>query len=160
MATAQAYQSYNLGFGASAKVLFPTKKKNYFTGTVGFLTFSGRAGNIGDVVHQPGLSSLTNLNVAVPSLTILPIKAGYKYFFNPKFSTEFEAGYTTAFVLKVTDNYPGDVGGYTFALGFGYSVNKKIDIGMRYELFESTASNTNYTSFVGLRTALLLDFTK
>ena len=160
MATAQAYQSYNLGFGGSAKVLFPIKKKDYLTGTLCVLSFSGRAGKIGDKLGIPGLGSL-DLNIAVPSLTILPIKAGYKHFFkNNKFNTELEAGYTKAFVLKIQDSYPGDVGGYTFALGFGFLVAKKLDIGMRYELFESTASRTNYTSFVGLRTMLLLDFKK
>lgn len=155
MATAQAYQAYNLGFGGSAKVLFPTGKKNYFTSTIEVIAFSGRAGNIADVLQVPGV--VTNVNVATPSLTILPIKVGYKYFINKKFNAELEAGYTKAFVLKIKDDYPGSVGGYTFALGFGFLVTKKLDIGMRYELFESTASETNYTSFIGLRTLINLD---
>jgi hypothetical protein len=167
MATSQAFQVYNLGFGGSAKVLFPTKKNNYFTGTLGVLSFSGRSGKINDVLNIPSssiptvyLSALSQYNFAPPSLTVLPIKAGYKYFLNKKFNSEFEVGYTAAFVKKVYDSYPGNIGGYTFALGFGFLVAKKIDIGMRYELFESTASNTNYTSYVGLRTMLMLDFKK
>ncbi len=157
MATGQAFKVYNIGFGGSGKFLYPTGKKNYFTGTLEVMTFSGRSDNLSKVLNVP---VVTNVNVATPSLTILPIKVGYKYFINKKFNAELEGGFTAAFVTKIQDNYPGDVGGYTFAMGFGFLVAKKLDIGMRYELFQSTASETNYTSFVGLRTMIMLDFAK
>jgi len=156
MATKQAYQAYGLGFGGSAKILFPTGKKNYFTGTFCVLNFSGRSGNIGEVLNIPGLNA--DINIATPPLTIFPLKVGYKYFFNTKFNSELELGYTLANVKKVSESYTGSVGGPTFALGFGFLVNKKLDIGMRYEQFTSTASEKDYTSFVALRTLLTLDF--
>ncbi len=155
MATAQAYKAYKLGFGGSGKVLFPTGKKDYFTATVGVLSFPGRDGDASEIF--PGAPA-GYANIATPSLTIIPIKVGYKHFFTSKFNTEVEAGYTKATVLKVTNDYPGNVGGYVFSGGFGFLVAKKIDIGLRYELFESTASETNYTSFLGLRTLVTLDF--
>lgn len=158
MATSQAYKAYNLGFGGSSKVLFPTGKKNYFTGTVGVLAFSGRADDASKVFGSSVPSGLAN--IAVPGLTIIPVKVGYKYFHNKWFNTEAEAGYTFASVLKVQNDYPGSVGGYDFSLGFGFLVAKKLDIGLRYELFQSTASETNYTSFIGLRTLLMVDFSK
>ncbi len=154
MATKQAYKAYGLGFGGSVKMLFPTGKKNYFTGTVGVLNFSGRAGNPSEIfgINVPGI------NIATPPLTIVPIKAGYKYFFNKKFNSEVELGYTIASVLKVDESITGDVGGPTFALGFGFLVTKKLDIGLRYEQFTSTASEKDYTSFIALRTLVNLDF--
>lgn len=155
MATGQAYKAYKLGFGGSGKILFPTGKKDFFTGTIGVLCFPGRDGDASEVF--PGAPA-GYANIATPSLTIIPIKVGYKHFLNSRFNAEIEAGFTKATVLKVQNNYPGEVGGYTFAGGFGFLVAKKIDIGMRYELFESTASETNYTSFIGLRTLVTLDF--
>ncbi len=157
MATGQAYKAYKLGFGGSGKVLFPTGKKDFFTLTVGVLSFPGRDGDASEVFSGVGIPSGV-ANIATPSLTIIPVKGGYKHFFTSKFNTELEAGYTNATVLKVTNTYTGNVGGYTFAGGFGFLVAKKIDIGLRYELFESTASETNYTSFIGLRTLVTLDF--
>ena len=158
MATKQAYKVYNLGFGGSGKILFPTAKNNFFTGTVGVLAFSGRSGPIGDILGVTGAP--TNINVAHPSLTIIPIKMGYKYFFNKKFNSEVELGYTFASVKKIETSIKGEIGGPCFSLGFGFLVAKKLDIGMRYEQFVTTASETDYTSFIGLRTLVTLDFKK
>jgi hypothetical protein len=156
MATKQAYKAYALGFGGSAKILFPTGKNNFFSGTVGVLNFSGRSGSIGEILNIPGVG--VGINVATPPLTIVPIKFGYKYFLSKKFNTEIELGYTIASVKKVSESITGNIGGPTFALGFGFLVNKKLDIGMRYEQFTSTASEKDYTSFVALRTLITLDF--
>lgn len=156
MATGQAFKVYNLGFGGSAKVLVPAGKKNFYTGTLELMAFSGRSGNPSEIFGTSLPAS--GINIAHPSLTLIVPKAGYKYFLNKTFSAEVEAGYTFAIVKKLYESIPGNVGGYTFSGGFGFLVSKKLDIGMRYELFESTASETNYTSFVALRTLLILDF--
>lgn len=149
MATAQAYKVYNLGFGGSAKMLFPVGKKNYYTATLGVMAFSGRSGKISEILNIPGIS--VPYNVAHPSLTLLTPKVGYKYFTTKKFNIEAEAGYCFAFVKKIYDDYPGSVGGYDCSLGVSWLVSKKLDFGLRYELFESTASETNYTAFVAAR---------
>ena len=169
MATKQAFSVYNLGFGGSGKILYPIGKKNYLTGTLGVIAFSGRSGPadviFSDIIKDPATLAAIKafsqgINVAHPSLTNITAKVGYKYFINKKFNTEVEAGYTYSSVKKLFESIPGNIGGYAFAGGFGFLITKKLDIGMRYELFESTASETNYTSYVGLRTMLLLDFKK
>ena len=157
MATKQAFSVYNLGFGGSGKVLFPTgKKKNFITGTLGVLAFSGRSGDPSEIFGTSLPAS--NVNIAHPSLTIITPKFGYKYFFNAKFNSEVEVGYTFASVKKLFTTITGDIGGPAFAIGFGFLVTKKLDIGMRYEQFVTTASEKDYTSFVGLRTLLNIDF--
>lgn len=156
MATKQAYKVYNLGFGGSGKILMPTGKKNYFTGTVGVIAFSGRSGTLADVLQVSGAP--TNINVAHPSLTIITPKFGYKYFIKPKLNTEIEVGYTFASVKKLSTDITGEIGGPAFSIGMGFLVTRKLDIGLRYEQFVTTASEKDYTSFVGLRTLLMLDF--
>ena len=155
MATEQAYKVYNLGFGGSGKVLYPTGERDYFTGSVGVLNFSGRSGPANEIfkellgsqiLPEPYNTIIKNINVATPPLTILPLKIGYKHFVSSIFNLEAEAGYTFANVKKITNDYPGSIGGYAFSGGFGFLIAKKMDIGMRYELFETTASRTNYTS--------------
>ena len=156
MATKQAFSVYNLGFGGSAKVLFPTGKKNYFTTTLGVMAFSGRSGNPSEIF---GTSlPAAGVNIAHPPLTLIVPKFGYKYFFNSKFNGEVEIGYTKAIVKKLFESIPGNIGGFTYSLGFGFLVTKKLDIGMRYEQFESTASEKDFTSFVALRTLINIDF--
>lgn len=156
MATKQAYQAYNAGFGGSSKVLFPTGKKNYFTGTVGVLAFSGRAGNPSEIfgVNVPGI------NIATPGLTLIPVKTGFRYNIKRVLNAEAEIGYTFASVKKVSETITGDVNGINFSLGLGVLVAKKIDVGLRYEQWRTTSSEKDYTSFIGLRTLVMLDFNK
>ncbi len=158
MATQQAYKVYNLAFGGSGKILFPTNKTDFITGTLGVIAFSGRSGPIGEVLSVQGAPA--NINVAHPSLTLIVPKMGYKHFLNTKFNAEVEAGYTFASVKKLDNNIKGDVGGICFSLGFGFLVAKKLDIGLRYEQFETTASEKDYTSFIALRTLLIIDWKK
>jgi hypothetical protein len=169
MATEQAFSVYNLGFGGSGKVLYPTGQRDYLTGSVGVIAFSGRSGPaevvFADAIKDPSTLAAIKafskgINVAHPSLTNITAKVGYKYFIDKTFSTEIEAGYTYSSVKKLFESIAGDIGGYVFSGGFGFLIAKKMDIGMRYELFETTASRTNYTSYVGLRTLLMLDFRK
>ncbi len=82
MATSQAYKVYNLGFGGSGKILFPTHKKDFITGTLGVIAFSGRSGPIGEVLNVSGAPA--NINVAHPALTLIVPKVGYKHFFKIK----------------------------------------------------------------------------
>ena len=168
MATKQAYQAYNLGFGGSGKIQFPTGKKNYFTGNLGVVAFSGRSGPANEIFKDLGAGTLPepynayikNINVATPGLTIIPVKLGYEYFTNKTFHIGVEGGYTFAIVKKVTESITGDVSGINFSVGAGFLIAKKLDIGMRYEQWRTTSSQKDYTSFVGLRTLLMLDFSK
>ncbi|MCX6208464.1 MAG: hypothetical protein NTZ59_02895 [Bacteroidetes bacterium] len=167
MATKQAFSVYNAGFGGSGKVLFPTGKKNYFTATLGVMAFSGRSGPVKEIfkevlgnttIPEPYNTAFATTNVAHPPLTLVVPKIGYKYFINNKLNAEVEAGYCFATVKKLFESIPGNVGGYDFSLGFGFLVTKKIDIGFRYEQFESTASEKDFTAFVALRTLINIDF--
>ena len=158
MATQQAYKVYNLGFGGSGKILIPTHKRDFITGTLGVIAFSGRSGPIGEVLSVQGAPS--NINVAHPSLTLITPKMGYKHFLNTKLNAEIEAGYTFASVKKLDTNIKGDVGGICFSFGLGFLVAKKLDIGLRYEQFVTTASEKDYTSFVALRTLVMIDWKK
>ena len=158
MATQQAYKVYNLGFGGSGKILFPSNKTDFITGTLGVIAFSGRSGPIGEVLSVQGAPA--NINVAHPSLTLITPKMGYKHFLNTKLNAEIEAGYTFASVKKLDTNIKGDVGGICFSLGMGFLVAKKLDIGLRYEQFVTTASEKDYTSFVALRTLVMIDWKK
>lgn len=156
MATKQAFTVYNAGFGGSGKLLFPTGKKNYFTATAEVMAFSGRAGNPSEVF---GTSlPVSGVNIAHPPLTIIVPKVGYKCFLNKKLNAEVEAGYCFASVKKLYESITGNIGGYDFSVGIGFLVTKKLDIGFRYEQFESTASEKDFTSFVALRTLLNIDF--
>ncbi len=169
MATQQAYKVYNLGFGGSGKILFPTGKKNFITTTIGVMAFSGRSGPVKEIfkevlgntaIPEPYNTAFATTNVAHPTLTLVVPKVGYKYFCNKKFNVEAEVGYCFATVKKLFESIPGEIGGYDFSLGFGFLVAKNLDIGLRYEQFSSTASEKDYTSFVALRTLLMLDFKK
>ncbi len=167
MATEQAFSVYNAGFGGSAKMLFPTGKKNYFTTTLGIMAFSGRSGPVKEIfkevlgsttIPEPYNTAFSTTNVAHPPLTLVVPKVGYKYFLNKKINVEAEVGYCFASVKKLFESIPGKIGGYDFSLGFGFLVTKKLDIGFRYEQFESTASSKDYTSYVALRTLINIDF--
>jgi hypothetical protein len=163
MATQQAYKVYNLGFGGSGKILFPTDKRDFITGTLEVMAFSGRSGPISEIFQISSSSSIqlpSNINVAHPSLTLIVPKIGYKHFLNTKLNAEVEAGYTFASVKKLDTNIKGDVGGICFSFGMGFLVAKKLDIGLRYEQFVTTASEKDYTSFVALRTLLMIDWKK
>ncbi len=81
-------------------------------------------------------------------------------FLKSKFNIEVEGGYTFASVKKLDNNIKGDVGGMCFSFGLGFLVAKKLDIGMRYEQFVTTASEKDYTSFIALRTLLMIDWKK
>lgn len=177
MATEQAYMVYNAGFGGSGKVLYPIGKKNYLTGTFEVMAFSGRSGRLLEVLGRTDaeieilannisdpyiraafLYQMKNTNAAHPPLTLFVPKIGYKYFFNNKLNTEVEVGYCIAKVKKLYESIPGDIGGYDFSIGAGFLVTKKLDIGLRYEQFQSTASTKDFTSFLALRTLLTIDF--
>jgi hypothetical protein len=168
MATEQAFLVYQAGFGGSAKFLMATGKKNYFTASLGVLNFSAKPITGKEMLSLVGGSSLglpadinaalSEVNVANAPLRIITPKVGYKYFLNKNLNVEVEAGYCFASVRKLVNSYPGEIGGYDFSFGMGVKVAKKIDIGLRYEQFQSTASQRDFTSFIALRTLVDIDF--
>lgn len=176
MATEQAFTVYNPGFGGSAKFMMPIGKKDFVTLNFSVMNFSGRAGTAKEMFKQilgtsaynnlvnsplfgqPFDSIMENTNLSHPPLTIFTPKIGYKHFLNDKINVEVEAGYCFATVKKLMNTIEGNVGGYDFSFGIGTKVGKKLDIGLRYEQFQSTASQRDFTSFVALRTLVNLDF--
>jgi hypothetical protein len=165
MATAQAFPIYNPAFGATVKMLYPFKKHDYFTAATGVLIFGGKSGTLAEIYtllgQKPGfILQQAKYGLALPSLTIVPLKVGYKTKLYKKLFAEVETGYTFGFTksFETGVDLTDEVSGVNFSGGFSFLVSKKIDIGLRYEQWNTIASNTNYTAFVALRTIIMLDF--
>lgn len=159
-ATDQFTKTCKVGFGGTAKVLFPQGNRSYITATSGFITFPGRAGSVNEI-FGPSVIGIANVNIAHPAFSIIPIKMGYQTPFSAKsrWYAEAEVGYTFADVLGLVQEVkPGDVGGFTAAMGFGFRLNKGIELSWRYEALQTRASRTNYTSFVGLRSLVNIEW--
>jgi hypothetical protein len=159
-ATDQFFTTSKVGFGGTAKLLFPQGKRSYVTATTGFIAFPGRAGSVNEI-FGPTAIGIANVNIAHPALSIIPVKIGYQTPFSAKskWYAEAELGYTFADVLGLVQVVkPGDVGGFTAAMGFGFRLNKGIELSWRYEALQTRASRTNYTSFVSLRSLVNIDW--
>lgn len=125
--------AYGFGFGASAKALFPMGgEKNGLTGSVGFMSFSGKSYDFGF-----GVSG------TYPSTTAIPVKVGYRIGFDGGFYVEPQVGMT--FLSGSGES----TSGFTYAPNVGYSTGN-LDFALRYE----GASVTGGTfSHLGLRAA-------
>ena len=108
---------YNIGYGASAKFELPV---------VNALSFILTAG-----VHQFHIKSIFN-GVSTGNDTFVPLKAGVKYYFDPRFYAEGEMGT----VIDHNDDF--NQNRFTYAIGTGFllplkSTNNMVDVGLRYE---------------------------
>lgn len=109
---------YNIGYGAWAKFELPVTQTVSLALTAGF--------------NQYHTKTIFN-NIGGNNDTYVPLKAGVKYYFDPRFYTEGELG-------TVLDHNNGSSQNlFTYSLGTGIliplknSTQNMIDIGVRYE---------------------------
>jgi len=95
------------------------------------------------------------------SAFMLPYQAGYKYYFDSNengFYGHAQIGFHTVSATSEDISLFGtNIGGVTvsstdlsYAIGVGYLINEKIDLGLRYNIVATEVSSSNY---IGLRTA-------
>jgi len=112
--------AYNIGYGASVNLETPLSSKFSAVVTSGYYRFSYKSLALSGY-KKPGADSF------------IPIKAGAKYYIDPRFYTQAEVGT----VLNKNDAYMGNLFTYSLGTGFllplGDSKTSMIDIGLRYE---------------------------
>jgi hypothetical protein len=107
---------YTIGYGASAKFELPLANALSFTATAG--------------VHQYHLKTLYNCPGG--NNTFVPLKAGVKYYIDPRFYAEGEVG------SVIDHNRESDQNKFAYSLGTGFllplkNTSNMIDAGLRYE---------------------------
>jgi hypothetical protein len=112
--------AYNIGYGVSGKIELPVTGAISLSLTGGYNRFSYKSFSIS--------------NVAKPADdNFVPLKAGIKYFFDPRFYTEGELGT----VINHNNNNSGNL--FTYAIGTGILVpigdgsHSVVDLGLRFE---------------------------
>ena len=104
-----------------------------------------------------GKKNIDNTGLNLPSVHILPVKAGLKFFPIENFYIQGEAG--VAFLLNKTDFYNDKSTAFVYApqigVQFPVSTSSFIDAGIRYEATTKYSSNYDRSkvNFVGLRLA-------
>ncbi|WP_158288455.1 outer membrane beta-barrel protein [Mucilaginibacter psychrotolerans] len=150
IATAGIKETNSVMLGVSLQAGIPIAKELQFTIGTGFQNYFGKslALNLQDAPSS----------YKTPSVQIVPLKAGLKYFLEPNFYIQGEAG--AAFLLNKSA-FSGDKSvAFTYApqIGVLCPVNTNgnfIDIGIRYEAtrkFNADYENSR-VSLVGLRVA-------
>lgn len=126
--TGDLSNAWKTGFGVSAKYAHPLGENSAITGSVGYVSFSGKDG--------------------IPAWNMIPVKVGYRYFLTgSNFNIEPQLGYTFG---SVSGSSSSDASAFTWAVGAGYFITPNIDLGLRYE---SLNKNGNSANFVGFRIA-------
>lgn len=108
---------YTIGYGASAKFELPFATALSFTATAG--------------IHQYHLKTLFS-GTSGGNDTFVPLKAGVKYYIDPRFYAEGELG------TVIDRNRDNDQNRFTYSLGTGFllplrNTSNMIDLGLRYE---------------------------
>jgi predicted porin len=123
---------YTIGYGASAKFELPII--NAFS-----LTLTGG-------LHQYHIKSIFD-GASTGNDTFIPLKAGVKYYFDPRFYTEGELG------TVIDHNDAIDQNRFTYAIGTGFLLplnnsRNMVNVGLRYEQWSQ-----NRLQQVGIRVA-------
>jgi hypothetical protein len=126
---------WGVGFGASVRYEAPIQDKLNWTASAGFLSFSGKS----VTVSSGGFGSFT---VSEPSITLIPITGGIKYYFQ-----ESNAGFYGAADLGFFIANQGLGTKFGFSPGIGYRM-EKFDFAFRF----NAVSDVNY---LGLRAAYI-----
>ena len=141
--------SHSFMLGVSAQGAISLAKPLQLTANIGFLNFFGKTVNY-NLQDAPSYATSADLQV-------LPIKAGLRYFLEPNFYIQGDAG--VAIILNRADL------NYTHSSAFTYSpqmgvllaagANNFIDLGLRYQATGKydTADPASKYSFLGLRVA-------
>jgi len=150
IATAGIKETNSVMLGASLQAGIPIVKELQFTIGAGFQNYFGKslALNLQDAPSS----------YKTPAVQIVPLKAGLKYFLEPNFYIQGEAG--AAFLLNKSAYSGGKSVAFTYAPQIGVlcpvsSNGNFIDIGMRYEAtskFNADYENSK-VNLLGLRVA-------
>jgi hypothetical protein len=123
-------KTHTFAIGGSVKYDQPVGANTFVTLSAGYSSFRGKEG--------------------IRSFGFVPVKAGIKYFFNQGFFGEGQIG--AAFSTQGGAGGGNAIGGGTaiaYAPGFGYSFNRNIEVGVRYEAWYKDGT----ISQIGLRLA-------
>ena len=126
--------SSNFGIGGSAQVEYKAAESFGLTGNVGYLTFSGKTIDVG-----------SGVNYKVPSLNLIPVLVGGKYYFTPN------GVYGMVQIgLSFLSGGGSSSSAFTYSPGVGVYVTPNFDLLLKYQ----AASKSGETlSFLGLRAA-------
>lgn len=132
--------AYKLGFGGSLVYIAPIAENLKFTGSAGYINFSGKtisASGYGFTVSQK-----------IPNAGAIPLKAGLRYYFIENFYGAAEVGAA----ISTGDNSSGTAFAYSPGIGIEFPVSDKssIDLGARYEGWSKNGTK----SFFGIRAAI------
>lgn len=125
---------YGVGFGLSARYEAPIQDKLNWTASAGFVSFAGKTVT-GTIFGVP-------YSVSNPSVTLIPVTGGIKYYFS-----EANAGFYGAADIGFFIANQGIGTKFGFSPGVGYKVNK-LDFTFRF----NAVSDINY---LGLRAAYI-----
>ena len=138
---------YGLGFGVTAGVEAPMSSNGGITGRLGYIKLT-----IDDGVFDNG------------SAYMVPIQAGYKYYFDSNegglyihgqlgltifgVSYEFETiesiNFTTGEITYRTEEVSNSDTYLSYAIGGGYMINENLDLGLRYNIVNGDGGNFDY----------------
>jgi hypothetical protein len=111
--------AFNVGYGLSGKFELPVTNTINVVLTAGVNTFHRKNFLIGSARQDND--------------TFIPLKAGIKYYFDPRFYTEVELGS----VIDHNDGFNQNLFAYSIGTGFLLPINKSsrnmIDLGLRFE---------------------------
>jgi hypothetical protein len=122
----------SFGIGGSAMAEYAAAENLGLTLGAGYLTFLGKT-----VEGEKG-----------PSLNLIPVLVGAKYYFSPKFYGHAQLGMTFASV-KIEGLGSANTSAFTYAPTIGVLPTENIDISLKYQAY----SKGGTTSFIGLRAA-------
>ena len=124
-------KSNSIGFGGSAQAEYKAAESLGLTLNAGFLTFSGK----------------TVEGFKVPSLSLIPVLVGAKYYFTEKVYGHAQLG--LSFASTKLDGVSYSTSAFTYAPAIGFMASENFDISLRYQAY----SKSGTTAFLGLRAA-------
>lgn len=141
-----AAEFYDMAYGASLQVEYKLAPKLNVTASGGYMSL--QVSKLYQDIFEPWVTE------KIPNSIVYPVKAGLKYTFYKNFYAAAEAGAALA--------EPNAVRGTSFAYSGGFGTNfdvspkSTIDVGLRYEAWALSTSDTY--SFIGLRAAYAFGF--
>lgn len=141
--------AFKWNLGGSVQADIPVASQLFVTVNAGYNNVFGET--------ITGSTATGNVTVKQPSLQLLPVKAGLKFFPVSNFYIQGEAG--AAFLLNKSDYFNDKSTAFVYApqigVQFPVSASSFIDAGVRYEATTKYSSNFNNSkvNFVGLRVA-------
>ncbi len=128
-------ETSKFGIGGSVQGEYAAAEKVGLTLNAGFLSFSGKS------ITEDGET------FKYPSLSIIPVLAGAKYYFTEKVYGHAQVG--LSFMSVKFEGVSSSTSGFTYAPTIGVMPSENIDISLKYV----GISKEGTTSFLGLRVA-------